>query len=238
LPSDFGWVAWRRLDEVQEGVAGWLASNRLAAWVTGLACGRLGEMLGDMDTPAPHLIGPLYHGTRAAAARAILREGFRRSRSRSYTGTSICLSESLTLAYEYGMYETGGCVLEAWLAPTACWTDRLDGLNTRGDAWDEFFAKSGTDAVRGFGGNVWVVWNPAVLVYINRMTHREAIRRLCAEFDEDGPHCGYNGVVSDYASLWWKQDATDPNLIRFPDHCRQLLARLKRFVGCTHSTRT
>lgn len=69
-----------------------------------------------MDTPTPHLIGPLYHGTRAASARCILRDGFRRSRSRNYTGTGICLSESLTLAYEYGMYETGGCVLQAWLA--------------------------------------------------------------------------------------------------------------------------
>ena len=190
-----------------------------------------------MDTSTTRLIGPLYHGTRDTAARTILREGFRRSRSRNYTGTGICLSESLTLAYEYGMYETGGCVLEARLAPSARWTDRLDGRNTQGDVWDAFFADSGMDAVRGFGGNVWVVWNPAALVSITRLGHREAIRRLCAEFDEDGPDCGYNGVVSDYANLWWKQDATDPNLTRFPDHRQQLMARLKRFVGCTHSTR-
>ena len=190
-----------------------------------------------MDTSTTRLIGPLYHGTRDTAARTILREGFRRSRSRNYTGTGICLSESLTLAYEYGMYETGGCVLEARLAPSARWTDRLDGRNTQGDVWDAFFADSGMDAVCGFGGNVWVVWNPTVLVSITRLSHREAIRRLCAEFDGDGPQCGYNGVVSDYANLWWKQDATDPNLTRFPDHRQQLMARLKRFVGCTHSTR-
>jgi hypothetical protein len=190
-----------------------------------------------MDTSTTRLISPLYHGTRDTAARTVLREGFRRSRSRNYTGTGICLSESLTLAYEYGMYETGGCVLEARLAPSARWTDRLDRRNTHGDVWDAFFADSGMDAVRGFGGNVWVVWNPAALVSITRLSHREAIRRLCAEFDEDGPDCGYNGVVSDYANLWWKQDATDPNLTRFPDHRQQLMARLKRFVGCTHSTR-
>ena len=89
-----------------------------------------------MDTSTTRLIGPLYHGTRDTAARIILREGFRRSRSRNYTGTGICLSESLTLAYEYGMYETGGCVLEARLAPSARWTDRLDGRNTQGDVWD------------------------------------------------------------------------------------------------------
>lgn len=189
-----------------------------------------------MDTQLPRLIGPLYHGTRDTTASAILRAGFRRSRSRSYTG-GVGLSESLTVAYEYGMYETGGCVLEARLAPSARWTDRLDGRNTQSDVWDAFFADSGMDAVRGFGGNVWVVWNPAALVSITRLRHREAIRRLCAEFDEDGPDCGYNGVVSDYANLWWKQDATDPNLTRFPDHRQQLMARLKRFVGCTHSTR-
>lgn len=190
-----------------------------------------------MDTQLPRLIGTLYHGTRDTAASSILRAGFRRSRSRSYTGTGVCLSESLTVAYEYGMYETGGCVLEARLAPSTRWTDRLDGRNTQGDVWDAFFADSGMDAVCGFGGNVWVVWNPAALVSITRLSHREAIRRLCAEFDEDGPDCGYNGVVSDDANLWWKQDATDPNLTRFPDHRQQLMARLKRFVGCTHSTR-
>ena len=58
-----------------------------------------------------------------------------------------------------------------------------------------------------------------------------------AEFDEDGPACGYNALVSDYASIWWKQDASDPNLIRFPDHHRQLMARLKRFMGRAHSMR-
>ena len=75
-----------------------------------------------MDTSTTRLIGPLYHGTRDTAARIILREGFWRSRSRNYTGTGICLSESLTLAYEYGMYETGVCVLDARLAPSARWT--------------------------------------------------------------------------------------------------------------------
>src|SRR6218665_3157992 len=123
-----------------------------------------------MATDNPLQATPLYHGTRDASARIILRDGFRRSRSRSYTGTGICLSESLTVAYEYGMYETGGRILEARLAPHAPWGG-------------------------GVGDNVWVVWTPGVLVSVRRMSHREAIRRLCAEFDEDGPQCGYNGVV-------------------------------------------
>lgn len=190
-----------------------------------------------MDITTTPQIGPLYHGTRVAAARMILRHGFRRSRSRSYTGTGICLSKSLTVAYEYGMYETGGCVLEAWLAPTARWTDRLDGRTMQGDAWDAFFADSGMDAVRSFGGNVWVVWTPGALVSVRRLGHREAIQRLCAEFDEDGPQCGYNGVVQDYASIWWNQAASDPNLTRFPDYHRQLAARLKRMTGHARATR-
>lgn len=187
-----------------------------------------------MDTPSNDHPGPLYHGTRNASARRILNGGFHRSASRSYTGTGICLSESLTVAYEYGQYETGGCVLEAWLHPTARWTDRIDeqdGRDTSRDAWDGFFERTGNDAVRSFGGNVWVVWNPAVLVSVRRLSHREAIRRLCQAFDEDGPGCGYNGVVSDYASLWWGQEAQDPNLTRFPDHERALRRRLQRFVG-------
>lgn len=190
-----------------------------------------------MDTSTSNLIGPLYHCTREAAAHPILREGFRRSRTRSYTGTGVCLSESLTVAYEYGMYETGGCVLEAWLTPTARWTDRFDGKAKSKDAWDDFFGRSGMDAVRAFGGNVWVVWRPDVLVSLRRLSHCEVIQRLCAEFDEDGPECGYNALVSDYASIWWRQDASDPNLARFPDHHQLLVARLKRFMGRAHSTR-
>ncbi len=148
-----------------------------------------------MDTDNSIFSLPLYHGTRDACARLILRDGFRRSRSRSYTGTGICLSESLTVAYEYGAYETGGCVLEARLSPTTRWMDRFDGKTDSRDAWDAFFRRSGMDAVRAFGGNVWVVWTPGVLVSLRRLGHREAIQRLCAEFDEDGPECGYNAVI-------------------------------------------
>ena len=67
------------------------------------------------DSPHPAVvnrpndpIGPLYHGTSRAAAGSILKQGFRRSRCASYTGTGVCLSERLSIAYEYGAYETGG----------------------------------------------------------------------------------------------------------------------------------
>lgn len=191
-----------------------------------------------MSTSTLSHIGPLYHGTRSASARNILRDGFRRSASCSYTGTGICLSESITVAYEYGMYETGGCVLEAQLAPTARWADRIDGESGRrtvGEAWDRFFVRTRHDAVRSFGGNVWVVWNPTVLVSVRRLSHREAIRRLCAAFDEDGPNCGYNGVASEYAAIWWGQEAQDPNLTRFPEEERTLRQHLQRFVGRSRS---
>ncbi len=85
---------------------------------------------------------------------------------------------------------------------------------------------------RSLGG-----WTPGALVSPRRLGHREAIQRLCAEFDEDGPDCGYNAVIQDYASIWWKQANSDPNLTRFPDHHRQLAARLKRMTGRTHSTK-
>jgi hypothetical protein len=190
-----------------------------------------------MDTTMTPVTRPLYHGTRNAAARLILREGFRRSRSRNYTGTGICLSESITIAYEYGMYETGGCVLEARLSPSTRWTDRFDDKTNSKDAWDDFFVHSAMDAIRSFSGNVWVVWTPGVLVSLRRLSHRAALQRLCNEFDEDGPECGYNALVSHYASIWWKQDGTDAELARFPDHHRQLMMRLKRFVGRIHSTK-
>src|SRR6218665_822749 len=200
-----------------------------------------------MATDNPLQATPLYHGTRDASARIILRDGFRRSRSRSYTGTGICLSESLTVAYEYGMYETGGCILEARLAPHARWADGFGDTTPSRDGWDANFEASGLGAVRGDGGNVGVVWaggvvvwvvgGRGVVVWVRGMSHREASRRVCAEFDEDGPQCGYNGVVQDYASIWENQAARDPNLTRFPDHHRELTARLQRMTGRTQSTR-
>lgn len=113
-------------------------------------------------TTTPLNQGPLYHGTRQAKARQILREGFRRAGTPHYLGTGICLSDSLSTAYEHGEYERGGCVLQAWLAPAARWTKRQD-LHLRENwfqACDRYFLDAGMDAVRAYGANVWVVWNP------------------------------------------------------------------------------
>lgn len=99
-------------------------------------------------------------------------------------------------------------------------------------AWgDRFFERSDRDAVCSFGGNVWVVWNHSVLVAVRRLSQREALQCLCGEFEEDGSDRGYNGVVSDYASIWRGQEASDPNLTRFPEHLSMLQQRLQCFVG-------
>lgn len=110
-----------------------------------------------MNTPANNaLIGPLYHGTRATSAKSILRDGFRRSRSRSYTGTGVCLTDEVSIAYEYGVYETGGCILEVWLSASTTWFDSTEvpSLERRAgrDAYDDFFKASRFAAMAGTSG--------------------------------------------------------------------------------------
>jgi hypothetical protein len=78
------------------------------------------------------------------------------------------------------------------------------------DTWDDFFKTSGLDAVRACAGNVWVVWNLQILTLVRRLSHREAIQKLCAQLDRDGPDHGYNAVVSDYAGIWWGRRPTTP----------------------------
>lgn len=189
----------------------------------------------------PPLIGPLYHGTRAGSAKKILREGFRRSRSRSYTGTGICLTESISIAYEYGSYETNGSVMEIWLSGSARWQDGTGAENLERtmdrDAYDAFFQASGFDAIRTYGGNVWILWNPHVAVRLRRLNHDEAVRLLCAEFDQEGPQYGYNGMSADYANVWWGQAESDTNLTRFPSHWRYIERTLQRAMGKTQSSR-
>lgn len=195
-----------------------------------------------MKTPLDNsLIGPLYHGTRAASAKSILRSGFLRSRSRSYTGTGVCLTEEISIAYEYGIYETGGRILEVWLSESTTWRDsagvpRLEQPVDRDD-YDDFFKASQLDAVRSYGGNVWVLWTTSSAVQIRALTHREALRMLCESFEADGPDCGYNNVVSDYASVWWGTADNDPNLTRFPEYRRRLENALIRHVGRVRSPR-
>lgn len=175
----------------------------------------------------------LYHGTRRGAAQAILKSGFRHSKSRSYTGRGVCLSEAITIAYEYGMYETGGTVLEVRLAPQTVWAEGSRAI--QGEAFDRLFKQSRLDALNTFGGNVWILWNCDRVLSIRELAHQEAIQKLTEAFDSDGPGCGYNNVIDDYASIWWNQEEASNHLQRFPEHRDSLFKTLRQFTGRVRS---
>jgi hypothetical protein len=169
----------------------------------------------------------LYHGTRKTAAAKILKSGFRRSAKQSYTGTGVNLSESLTVSYPYGEYENGGAVLEVTLRPDTVWADQSGTFDTWRHGFDAFFkAHPATQAVRTYGGNVWIVWNLAAIASVRLMSHREALKALHAEIVADGPDMGYNGIVQDYASTIF--GSPDRNLDRFPADRASLAARLAK----------
>jgi hypothetical protein len=133
----------------------------------------------------------LYHGTTRAAARRIESGGFRPSRSGHYLGRGVCLSESMSVAYEYGAYEDGGVVLEVRLGPATRWDDAA------------LLAGCHVDAVRAFGGNVWHVAPQCTLALVRRLSKTEAHALLADEFTADGPDVAYNGVVQDLAEAHW-----------------------------------
>lgn len=136
----------------------------------------------------------LYHGTSAHRAALILVNGFRRAVKQSYTGSGICLSEHMTISYEYGAYEQGGRILEIRLNSQVHWIDAGVTVN------DELFARDGVEAARSYGGNVWVIWNPACIADVRLLNKSEAVKLLAEEIQQDGGECAYNGVVQDYAN--------------------------------------
>lgn len=141
----------------------------------------------------------LYHGTKARFAKKILSEGFRRAAVSSYTGTGINMSERMCVSYEYGPYEYRGCVLRCELEEQATIQDI--GFKTVSDRY--FYENPGIDAVTSYGGNVWVVWNPAVIRQVTRVSKREALQVLHNEFLEDGANHAYNGAVQDHCEAFW-----------------------------------
>jgi len=177
----------------------------------------------------------LYHGTSLAAAKKICRSGFKRSRQDSYTGHGVCLSESITVAYEYGLYEEAGCVLEVILHPETRWSDGT-GRDRVGSSYDELFRDHPVDALCTFSGNVWILWDVAIPATVRIMTHKEAIVQMTKEFDANGADVGYNNVIDDYATIWWGQEQSSPHLQRYPDDLAELKARLQSFTGRATST--
>lgn len=151
----------------------------------------------------------LYHGTSMRNARQILREGFRRPKDASYTGTAICLSESMTVSYEYGEYEHNGCVLAVTFRP------------------DVNLSAGNPDAESTYGGNVWLLWNVNAIATINPISHAEAVSILLDEFQDDGSNCAYNGVAGDYAELYW-DDISEHSALRDIKYRKQLESHLAK----------
>ncbi len=145
----------------------------------------------------------LYHGTSTARASAIRRGGFRRSKSASYTGTAINLADTVCMAWEYGP-DRGGKILEVTLSPKTRWEN-----DNRDADWncDARFAGGELDALRAFGGNVWLLWNPEMVVGIRALTLKEIMVKALAEWRADGRDVGYNGDMGQLADLYWNGEA-------------------------------
>lgn len=137
----------------------------------------------------------LYHGTARAAARRISRGGFRPSKRGHYLGRGVCLSESMSVAYEYGAYEDGGVVLEVRLGQATRWVDDQDD--------DALLVAGQVDAVRAFGGNVWHLAPPCACASLRTLSKAEAHALLAGEFASDGRDVAYNGAVQDLAEAFW-----------------------------------
>jgi hypothetical protein len=141
----------------------------------------------------------------------------------------------MTIAYEYGPYEESGCVLEVSLRADVRWAEPTADDIRKAGGYDNWFRKTGNDAMRCYGGNVWVLWNPRAVLWVRRLAHPTALELLVQAFDEDGSDCAYNGIVNDYAAVWWGRAEEDTNLKRMPDHRRALEKRLNRHLGRNQS---
>jgi hypothetical protein len=146
----------------------------------------------------------LFHGTTAHRARRIVAGGFRRGRAASYTGTAVNLTESVSLAWEYGPQRSGK-ILAVTLDPATRWQN-ADTLPP-GESYDGHFADGQTDALRTYGGNVWLLWNTE-RAQVRVLSLPEIMTHIVDEFREDGPDHGYNGDVAHLASLYWIGEAT------------------------------
>lgn len=146
----------------------------------------------------------LFHGTKRTNAVSIEREGFRRPKKASYTGTSTCLSTHISVAYEYGEYEEGGVVLEIKLDIQTRWRhfDNQELPPYSPQVYDKAFLEEGMDAFCLSGGGLWLLWNGQRVSSLRRLSKREAHMHLFAEFEAEGPGWGYNGVAGDYAAAY------------------------------------
>jgi hypothetical protein len=141
----------------------------------------------------------LFHGTTTHRARSIMERGFRRSKTVSYTGTAVNLTESICIAWEYGP-DRGGKVLAVTLDPQTQWQDAKK--LPIGQTYDSLFAAGKTDALRTYGGNVWLLWT-LERAQVRLLTLTEIMALIVSEFRRDGPNHGYNGYADHLATLFW-----------------------------------
>lgn len=146
----------------------------------------------------------LYHGTKAGRAAKILQGGFKLGKQASYTGIAVNLSETVSLSHEYGTPEEGGVMLAITLKPETKWANFKEvGVRDGFTCYDAYFKQTGLDALRTWSGNVWLLWNPAMVASINRIPARQARSLLISEFINDGIECGYNGRAGNYCEVFW-----------------------------------
>lgn len=178
------------------------------------------------------LIGPLYFGVGEDVLPPVLAPAVNGTRPCRRAQTAPArLSASISDVYEDGAYEDFGSVLEVWLHSRTRWRYQPE-IAPLGDNADDagHVGKRGLDALRVASGEHWYVWNPTVVTIVRRLDYREAIPLLCEALDAAGPLATFNGVVQDYASIWWAHVQENPRLSELS--YRQRLERvLRRYVG-------
>jgi hypothetical protein len=173
------------------------------------------------------------HGTTAARAKIILEQGFKLPSKPSYVGRAICLTPSITLAYEYGAKEDRGVVLECRIRSDAKFAgppaDYRDNPSTD---MAKHCHTSKADWMQAWG-DMAIVSNPAVIEEIRILPFDEVLKRMVAEFEANGSDFGYNGRVADYAEIWhFEKVPSHPydlkvqaNLLRYTDFKARLEKR-------------
>lgn len=163
----------------------------------------------------------LFHGTTRDRARKIQQMGFKLPEKPSYTGRTICLTDDMCLAHQYGAMEDSSVVLECRLKPEAVVIEPPSAHKAIPNFdLGQHCIDMQADAV--WAWSMWVVSNPDCIETIRVVPHAEVVKIMTDEFIANGPEVGYNGRTADYAELWW-----DENPIT-NDIQRAIAARLAR----------
>ncbi|AEF88651.1 hypothetical protein DelCs14_1619 [Delftia sp. Cs1-4] len=180
------------------------------------------------------LIGPLYLGAKEDVIPPFLRPSFDGERPRRSAAPPVLLSSNFAQAYAQGTYEEDGSVLEVWLHKGTRWRYRPTPFEFgcgEPPIAPPAGERRGLDCIRLGAGELWYVWDPAVVTLVRRLRHSEAIPLLCAAFDEAGAGATYKeGVVADYASIWWDRAHENPRLSVLK-YRQRLEAVLRRHMG-------